>query len=80
MRVCASALLVLAAAACVSCDRPHTVTVEFYIEDGCRFSQIERDTIEGIADAAIPEVHRLLPALPNDLILKVYPGTDVITI
>ena len=71
-----SALLVLAA--CVSCDRTHNITVEFYSEDGYRFSQAERDTIEDIADATIPEVRKFLPALPNDLLLKVYPGKDVI--
>ena len=70
------ALLVLAA--CVSCDRTHNITVEFYSEDGYRFSQAERDTIEDIADAAIPEVRKFLPALPNELLLKVYPGKDVI--
>jgi hypothetical protein len=70
------ALLVLAA--CVSCDRTHNITVEFYSEDGYRFSQAERDTIEDIADATIPEVRRFLPMLPDDLILKVYPGKDVI--
>ena len=71
-----SALLVLAA--CVSCDRTRNITVEFYSEDGYRFSQAERDTIEDIADATIPEVRKFLPALPNDLTLKVYPGKDVI--
>lgn len=71
-----SALLVLSA--CVSCDRTPNITVEFYSEDGYRFSQAERDTIEDIADAAIPEVRKFLAALPNDLTLKVYPGKDVI--
>ena len=52
------ALLVLAA--CVSCDRTHNITVEFYSEDGYRFSQAERDTIEDIADATIPEVRKIL--------------------
>jgi len=71
-----SALLLSAAA--LSCDRTHDITVEFYSEDGYRFSQAERDTIENIADATIPEVRRFLPTLPADLILKVYPGKDVI--
>lgn len=71
-----SALLLLAA--CVSCDRSRAITVEFYIEDGYRFSPTERDTIETLGDATIPEVRRFLPTLPNELILKVYPGTDVI--
>jgi len=75
MRACSIFLLF---AACVSCDRTHNITVEFYSEDGYRFSQAERDTIEDIADATIPEVRKYLPALPNDLLLKVYPGKDVI--
>lgn len=72
----AGALLVSVTA--LSCDRTHHITVEFYSEDGYRFSQAERDTIEDIADATIPEVRRFLPALPADLLLKVYPGKDVI--
>jgi len=63
---------------CLSCDRPHLITVEFYIENNYRFSQEERDTIQTIANAAIPQVRRYLPNLPTDLVLKVYPGTDVI--
>lgn len=63
---------------CVSCNRTRSVTVEFYIENGYRFSLAERDAIETIADAAVPEVRRLLPTLPADIVLKVYPGTDVI--
>jgi uncharacterized protein YjaZ len=62
----------------LSCDRTHNITVEFYSEDGYRFSQAERGTIEDIADAAVPEVRRFLPTLPRDLVLKVYPGKDVI--
>jgi hypothetical protein len=52
--------------------------VEFYIDDGYRFSQAERDTIEAIAEAAIPEIRRFLPSLPHDLVLKVHSGKDVI--
>ena len=70
--------VVLLLAACVSCDRTHNITVEFYSEDGYRFSQAERDTIEDIANATIPEVRNFLPALPKELLLKVYPGKDVI--
>jgi uncharacterized protein YjaZ len=68
----------LLSAATLSCGRTHNITVEFYSEGGYRFSQAERDTIEDIADATIPEVRRFLPTLPADLILKVYPGKDVI--
>jgi uncharacterized protein YjaZ len=72
------ARVLLLSAACVSCAGPHNITVEFYSEDGYRFSQTERDTIEAIADATIPEVRRFLPSLPVNLTLKVYPGRDVI--
>jgi uncharacterized protein YjaZ len=71
-------VVIAMALACSVCSGPHNLTVEFYIENGYRFSQAERRTIERIADATIPEVRRHLPALANDLVLKVYPGTDVI--
>lgn len=65
-------------AAWVSCDASRGLTVEFYTEDGYRFAPGERDTIETIADSAVAEIRRHLPTLPPELILKVYPGTDVI--
>ena len=52
--------------------------MEFYIENGYRFSSADRAAIEVIAEAAIPEIRQLLPALPRNLVLKVFPGTDVI--
>lgn len=52
--------------------------MEFYIENGYRFSRAERDTIETIAEATVAEVRRFLPTVPNTVIVKVYPGTDVI--
>lgn len=63
---------------CVSCERARSATVEFYIENGYRFAQAERETIETIVDAVVPEVRRLLPTVPADIVVKVYPGTDVI--
>jgi uncharacterized protein YjaZ len=65
-------------AACAACDTSRGLTVEFYIEDGYRFSPTERDRIETIAGGAVSEVRRYLPTLPPEVILKVYPGTDVI--
>ena len=64
--------------AVAACDRIPEVTVEFYIENDYRFSSAERAAIEVIAEAAIPEIRQLLPALPRNLVLKVFPGTDVI--
>src|SRR4051794_4988888 len=61
-----------------SCGETHRVTVQFYIVEGYRFSQAERDTIQNIADAAATEVQRLLPSLPSALVLKVRAGTHVI--
>jgi len=75
-RRCAYFLL---SVACVSCGGAHPTTVEFYIVDGYRFSQAERDTIQNIADATALEVRRFLPTLAGELVLKVYPdGSDVI--
>lgn len=71
-----SAILILMT--CLSCGRASSATVEFYIENGYRFAQSERHTIETIVDDVVPEVRRLLPTLPADIVLKVYPGTDVI--
>jgi hypothetical protein len=60
-----------------SCGATHRVTVQFYIADGYRFSQAERDTIQRTADTAAAEVDKLLPALPPNLILKVQAGKGV---
>jgi hypothetical protein len=60
-----------------SCDRAHRTTVEFYIVDGYRFSQAERDLIQNIADSTAGEVEQLLPALPTRLVLKVQAGRVV---
>ena len=73
----ATTALLLLPAACASCERTRAITVEFYIEDGYRFSQTERDTIQTIADAAVAEVRRLLPTMPKELIVKVYPGLAI---
>jgi len=61
-----------------SCDEAHRVTVEFYIVNGYRFSQADRDQIQSIADNAAAEVERLLPSLPAQLILKVRAGKQII--
>jgi hypothetical protein len=51
--------------------------VWFYIVDGHRFSQTERDLIQHIADSTAIEVGQLLPTLPTQLILKVQAGKVV---
>lgn len=61
-----------------ACEQSHGITVEFYAEKGYRFSPDERSSIEAIAQAAVPEIRHFLPMLPQSLVLKVYPGNDVI--
>jgi hypothetical protein len=69
--------LVLLAAICVSCSTPNPEVV-FYSVDGHRFSSTERRTIERIARATAAEVEQILPALADQLILRVEAGDKVI--
>jgi hypothetical protein len=59
------------------CGR-HEATVESYLADGYRFSTVERNAIEAIADATVVEVGRYLPTLPRDLVLKIQAGNKVV--
>jgi Predicted Zn-dependent protease (DUF2268) len=69
-------LVCLLALACASCGSRHIV-VEFYIIGGYRFSQMERQQIEDVAEAAAVDARRHLPKLPMQLVLRVQPGAHV---
>ena len=56
----------------------HPVDVVFYRVDGQSFSWSERRVIQAIADDAATEAKRLLPALPDSLILRAYVGREVL--
>lgn len=62
----------LVAAMCVACGTRET-TVEFYSADGYRFSRAERGAIEDMAEATAVEARRVLPSLPQRLVVRVYP-------
>jgi uncharacterized protein YjaZ len=49
----------------------------FYINRGYTFSRAEQRTIETIATRAAADAERLLPGLPDQLILRVNPGNKV---
>ena len=59
-----------------ACGSP-TVDVVFYIYDGYTFSRAEQHTIETIATRAALDAKRLLPGLPDHLIVRVNPGKKV---
>lgn len=52
--------------------------VEFYLAKDYRFSQAERWAIEDVARSTAVEARQLLPTLPQDLVIRVYAGSDVI--
>ena len=72
-RLCAWLILSLASASCSGSG----IDVVFYIHDGYTFSRAERRTIETIAKRAALDARRLLPGLPDHLILRVNPGKKV---
>jgi hypothetical protein len=69
--------VVLLFVACASCNK-HEIAVEFYFADSYHFSESERRAIHKVADATVIEVRHFLPALPQDLVLRVQAGKDVI--
>jgi hypothetical protein len=73
LRLCACLVLSVGAA---SCGAPG-IDVVFYIHDGYTFSRAEQRTIETIAIRAAQDARRLLPGLPDQLIVRVNPGKKV---
>ncbi len=53
-------------------------TVEFYIVDGYRFTPTERREIERIVYDTVSEVQAMLPALPDEIVVRVRASSDVI--
>jgi uncharacterized protein YjaZ len=76
-RLVAALLVSVCASALTSCNR-HEIDAVFYVVDGYRFTEAERELIRSIADSAARETRRALPGLPEELILRVNPGTRVI--
>jgi hypothetical protein len=74
MRAILLALVPLALVAC----RPGEVTVVYEENDPHAFSREERRAIEEEAARTIPDVRRLLPALPPSIVLRVSTGKSVI--
>ena len=62
---------------CASCSTPG-IEVVFYTYDGYTFSPLEQRTIETIAADAARDAKRLLPDLPDQVIVRVNPGKRVI--
>lgn len=62
---------------CAACSAPDA-TVAFYAGEDYRFSEPERNLVEDIAEATAIEARHVLPSLPADLVIRVYPGKDVI--
>ena len=60
-----------------SCGQ-HAITLQYRIVDEYSFSRAELAAIQAIADDTTHEVRRLLPGLPNALVLEVFPADDVI--
>lgn len=67
----------LSVPSCESTD-PQPVKVEFYRAGGYRFSWRERRAIARVAEQATTDAHRVLPSLPDTLVLKVRAGGNVI--
>ena len=61
---------------CVSCGNPD-ISVVFYVHEGYTFSRSEQQTIETIAAEAMRDAERLLPSLPDRIIVRVNPGKKV---
>jgi hypothetical protein len=59
-----------------SCSAPG-IDVVFYINDGYTFSRADQRTIETIATGAALDAKRLLPGLPDQLVVRVNPGKKV---
>ena len=72
-RVCACAVLSFGSASCSASN----IDVVFYVNGGYTFSRAEQRTIETIATRAAADARRLLPGLPDQLILRVNPGKQV---
>lgn len=70
---CAWCVLAAASVGCGTHDT--TVTFDTY---GYEFSRTERQDIQEIVDATAREVRRVLPALPEQLVLRVNAGPKVI--
>src|SRR5687767_5490645 len=70
---CAVLLLSVGLSACGS----PAIDVAFYINEGYTFSRAEQRTIETIAIRAALDAKRLLPGLPDQLIVRVNPGKKV---
>ncbi len=68
------AALALALAACRAGD----AVVEIEGGDPHAFTRDERRAIEEVAARAVPDVRRLLPALPSPIVVRVESGTKVI--
>ena len=74
LRHCAGLLFIVA---CSSCGKP-TITVQYQIVEEYSFSRSELSTIQTIANAAVTDVRPLLPGLPDELVLQLGVGDDVI--
>ena len=72
-RICLWLLLLVV---CESCGMAG-IEVAFYRYDGYIFSPLEQRTIERIAGRAVSDARRLLPDLPEQLILRVNTGQKV---
>ena len=68
--------VLLASVGFSACGSP-AIDVVFYINEGYTFSRAEQRTIETIAIRAALDAKRLLPGLPEQLILRVNPGKKV---
>ena len=62
---------------CTGCGDA-ALTVQYRVTPDYRFSLAERRTIDTIARRTAREVRRLLPSLPDDLVLDVQAGTEVL--
>ena len=56
----------------------HNVSVTFHASEGHEFSREERQAIQTVADQTLREVRRALPALPQEIVLRVYASKRVI--
>ena len=65
-------LLVVPLSAC----RVHSIRVECYDADLYRFVPADRRVLQEIADQTVVEVRRLLPTLPQGLLLRVRPSAE----
>lgn len=73
LRFCAGLVL---SAGSVSCAAP-ALDIVFYVNGGYTFTRAEQRTIETIATRAALDARHMLPGLPEQLILRVNPGKQV---